>query len=115
RRLDVLKQQLTQLNIPLIILNISLWRALPAENLSLYQKLQIDTLYANIEVGVNELQRDAQVQQMLEQQQIRVELYHDRSLSRQTSIRNQSNQPYQVYSAFKKKCYERLIQKIPGS
>ena len=34
-------------------------------------KLQIDTLHANIEVGVNELQRDAQVQQMLEQQQIR--------------------------------------------
>src|SRR5690606_31342965 len=112
--LDVLKQQLTQLNIPLIILNISLWRDLPAEILSLCQKLQIDTLHANIEVGVNELQRDAQVQQMLEQQQIRVELYHDRSLFPLTSIRNQSNQPYQVYSAFKKKCYERLIQNIPG-
>src|SRR5690606_35578092 len=58
RRLIILKQQLTQLNIPLIILNISLWRDLPAELLSLCQKLQIDTLHANIEVGVNELQRD---------------------------------------------------------
>ena len=114
RRLDVLKQQLTQLNIPLITLNIPLWQDLPAEMRSLCQKLQIDTLHANIEVGVNELQRDAQVQQMLEQQQIRVELYHDRSLFPLTSIRNQSNQPYQVYSAFKKKCYERLIQNIPG-
>lgn len=114
RRLDVLKQQLAQLNIPLSILNVPLWQDLPAEMLSLCQKLQIDTLHANIEVGVNELQRDAQVQQMLEQQQIRVELYHDRSLFPLTSIRNQSNQPYQVYSAFKKKCYERLIQNIPG-
>lgn len=114
RRLDVLKQQLAQLNIPLIILNVPLWQDLSAEMLSLCQKLQIDTLHANIEVGVHELQRDAQVQQILEQQQIRVELYHDRSLFPLTSIRNQSNQPYQVYSAFKKKCYERLIQNIPG-
>src|SRR5690606_11231379 len=114
RRLDILKQQLAQLNIQLIILNISLWRDLPAEILSRCQKLQIDTLHANIEVRVHELQRDAQVQQMLEQQQIRVELYHDRRLFPLTSIRNQSNQPYQVYSAFKKKCYERLIQNIPG-
>lgn len=103
RRLDVLKQQLAQLNIPLIILNVPLWQDLPAEMRSLCQKLQIDMLHANIEVGVNELQRDAQVQQVLEQQQIRVELYHDRSLFPLTSIRNQSNQPYQVYSAFKKK------------
>lgn len=114
RRLIILKQQLAQLNIPLIILNVPLWQDLPAEMRSLCQKLQIDTLHANIEVGVNELQRDAQVQQMLEQQQIRVELYHDRSLFPLTSIRNQSNQPYQIYSAFKKKCYERLIQNIPG-
>ena len=114
RRLDVLKQQLAQLNIPLIILNVPLWQDLPAEMRSLCQKLQIDMLHANIEVGVNELQRDAQVQQVLEQQQIRVELYHDRSLFPLTSIRNQSNQPYQIYSAFKKKCYERLIQNIPG-
>jgi len=114
RRLIILKQQLAQLNIPLIILNVPLWQDLPAEMRSLCQKLQIDTLHANIEVGVHELQRDAQVQQILEQQQIRVELYHDRSLFPLTSIRNQSNQPYQVYSAFKKKCYERLIQNIPG-
>lgn len=45
RRLDVLKQQLAQLNIPLIILNVPLlWQDLPAEMLSLCQKLQIDTL-----------------------------------------------------------------------
>ena len=114
RRLEVFKQQLAQLNIPLIILNIPFWRDLPTKILNLCQTLQIDTVHANIEVGVNELQRDAQVQQMLEQQQIRVELYHDRSLFPLSSIRNQSNQPYQVYSAFKKKCYERLIQNIPG-
>src|SRR5690606_29218517 len=114
RRLEVFKQQLVQLNIPLIILNIPFWRDLPTELLSLCQTLQIDTVHANIEVGVNELQRDARVQQTLEQQQIRVELYHDRTVFPLSSIRNQSNQPYQVYSAFKKKCYDRLHQKLPG-
>ena len=112
RRLKYLKQQLQQLNIPLIILNIPLWEDLAPEILNLCQTLKIENLHTNIEVGVNELERDAQVQQLLEQQ-IRVELYHDRTLFPLGSIRNQSNQPYQVYSAFKKKCYERLILDVP--
>lgn len=114
RRLKYLKQQLQQLNIPLIILNIPLWENLASEILNLCQTLKIESLHANIEVGVNELKRDAQVQQLLEQQQIRVELYHDRTLFPIGSIRNQSNQAYQVYSAFKKKCYERLILDVPA-
>lgn len=114
RRLKYLKQQLQQLNIPLIILNIPLWKDLVPEILNLCQTLKIESLHANIEVGVNELKRDAQVQQLLEQQQIRVELYHDRTLFPLGSIRNQSNQAYQVYSAFKKKCYERLILDVPA-
>lgn len=114
RRLKYLKQQLQQLNIPLIILNIPLWKDLAPEILNLCQTLKIESLHTNIEVGVNELKRDAQVQQLLEQQQIRVELYHDRTLFPLGSIRNQSNQAYQVYSAFKKKCYERLILDVPA-
>jgi Deoxyribodipyrimidine photolyase len=114
RRLKYLKQQLQQLNIPLIILNIPLWENLAPEILNLCQTLKIESLHANIEVGVNELERDAQVQQLLQQQQIRVELYHDRILFPLGSIRNQSNQAYQVYSAFKKKCYERLILDVPA-
>ncbi|EXA65977.1 FAD binding domain of DNA photolyase family protein [Acinetobacter baumannii 348935] len=114
RRLKYLKQQLQQLNIPLIILNIPLWENLAPEILNLCQTLKIENLHANIEVGVNELERDAQVQQLLEQQQIMVELYHDRTLFPLGSIRNQSTQPYQVYSAFKKKCYERLILDVPA-
>ncbi|MFW2046523.1 cryptochrome/photolyase family protein [Acinetobacter variabilis] len=114
RRLKYLKQQLQQLNIPLSILNVPLWKDISREILNLCQSLKIESLHANIEVGVNELERDAQVQQLLEQQQIRVELYHDRTLFPLGSIRNQSNQPYQVYSAFKKKCYERLILDVPA-
>lgn len=114
RRLKYLKQQLQQLNIPLIILNIPLWENLASEILNLCQTLKIENLHANIEVGVNELERDAQVQQLLEQQQIRIELYHDRTLFPLGSIRNQANQAYQVYSAFKKKCYERLILDVPA-
>ncbi|WP_180139359.1 MULTISPECIES: deoxyribodipyrimidine photo-lyase [unclassified Acinetobacter] len=114
RRLKYLKQQLQQLNIPLIILNIPLWENLAPEILNLCQTLKIENLHTNIEVGVNELERDAQVQQLLQQQQIRVEFYHDRILFPLGSIRNQSNQAYQVYSAFKKKCYERLILDVPA-
>ncbi|WP_180178878.1 deoxyribodipyrimidine photo-lyase [Acinetobacter sp. YH12041] len=114
RRLKYLKQQLQQLNIPLIILNIPLWENLAPEILNLCQTLKIENLHTNIEVGVNELERDAQVQQLQQQQQIRVEFYHDRILFPLGSIRNQSNQAYQVYSAFKKKCYERLILDVPA-
>ncbi|ATO18974.1 deoxyribodipyrimidine photolyase [Acinetobacter sp. LoGeW2-3] len=114
RRLKVLKQQLEALNIPLLILNIPRWKDIPDQFLSLCQQFQISTVHCNIETGFNEQQRDQAVEQLLQQHQIAFESYEDRTLFPLGSIRNQNQQPYQVFSAFKKKCYERLIIDVPS-
>ena len=113
RQLQQLKQQLNTLNIPLIIQHIPLWKDVGNFFTELLQRINIENVYANIELGVNELKRDHDVQKVLNQQQKELILFHDRTLFPVRSIRNQSNLPYQVFGAFKKTCYQRLQHGLP--
>ncbi|NIE97893.1 deoxyribodipyrimidine photo-lyase [Acinetobacter sp. Tr-809] len=113
RQLQELKQQLDKLNIPLLMQTISLWKDIPDFFAYLLQQLEIENVYANIELGVNELKRDQTVQQQLNQHKKELILFHDRTLFPVASIRNQSNSPYQVFGAFKKTCYQRLQHGLP--
>ena len=113
RQLTQLKEELNQLNIPLIIKTIPLWKAIAPYILQLSQTFEIQNVYANIECGVNELQRDFEVQNILNQNKKDLILFHDRTLFPVGSIRNKSQTPYQVFGAFKKYCYEQLSLSIP--
>ena len=113
RQLQELKKQLKNLNIPLVIQEVSFWKDIPEVIAKLTQKLDIECIHANIEVGVNELNRDAEVQQLLEKYNKSFELYHDRTLFPVGAVRNKTKQPYQVFSAFKKQCYEQLSLSLP--
>lgn len=108
RQLKQLKIQLNTLNIPLIIECVDLWDDIPAYMQDLCSQHKISTVHSNIELGVNELNRDAQVQKTLEAKGTTFELYHDRTLFPVGKIRNQSGLPYQVFGAFKKNLYEKL-------
>ncbi len=59
-------------------------------------------------MGVNELKRDKTVQDSLNKGSKELFLFHDRTIFPLRSIRNKSEQPYQVFSAFKKVCYSKL-------
>ena len=107
-QLQQLKKELEQLNIPLIIQVIPYWKDIADYICELTQQLHIENVYSNIEVGVNELKRDKTVQQALNQQGKELFLFHDRTIFPLRSIRNQSQQPYQVFGAFKKACYSKL-------
>lgn len=115
RQLQALKTQLKNLNIPLVIRHIPFWKDVPQGVFQLTQQFNINSIHANIELGVNELKRDAQLQKLLDKYNKSLELYHDRTLFPVGSIRNKSHQPYQVFSAFKKNCYERLSVSLPQS
>ena len=113
RQLAVLKLQLDALNIALVVEIVPLWQDIPAFIQQLTEKYEIQQVHANIEVGVNELKRDHQVQATLNQLNKEFLLYHDRTIFPVGSIRNKSEQPYQVFGAFKKTCYERLSIALP--
>lgn len=113
RQLHSLKEQLHQLNIPLIIHQVPLWKDIPQALLDLSTTYAVKTIHANIEFGVNELKRDSEVQNLLQQHKKSLELYQDRTLFPIGSIRNKSQRPYQVFGAFKKYCYEQFSLSLP--
>ncbi len=113
RQLKQLQMKLNQLNIPLYIEKIASWDEIPTHIQNFIQNHQINAVYANIELGVNELKRDTAVQNQLNLVGKDLILYHDRTIFPVGSIRTQSNQPYQVFTPFKKKCYENLNISIP--
>lgn len=113
RQLLVLKQQLSELNIPLLIERIDLWSEIPQKLIALCQKHQVKCVHANFENGWNEQQRDLQVETHLVSSQITWQSYTDRTIFPLQSIRNKTDQPYQIFTSFKKNCYEQLSISLP--
>ncbi|MHA3049473.1 deoxyribodipyrimidine photo-lyase [Acinetobacter sp. ANC 4641] len=114
RQLRQLQQQLQRYNIPLIVKIVPLWQDIPSALLKLCKHFQVQHVHANVELGVHELQRDKNCQDQLARADIQLKFYQDRTLFPVGSIRNQSGQPYQVFTPFKKNCYERLNQQLPA-
>lgn len=113
RQLKSLKQQLQTLNIPLIIEQADLWDDIPEKILHWLNTLQIQTVHANIEYGLNENQRDRRVIQHLANAQKSLKLYHDRCIFNVGTLLNKNQQPYKVFGAFKKSAYEQLHISLP--
>jgi len=102
RQLKKLQEELAALHIPLVIQVIPYWKDIAKSISDFSKKYNIENVYANIEVGVNELKRDKTVQDILNKDSKELFLFHDRTIFPLRSIRNKSEQPYQVFSAFKK-------------
>ena len=108
RQLKKLQDELAALHIPLVIQVTPYWKDIAKSISDFSKKYNIENVYANIEVGVNELKRDKTVQDTLNKDSKELFLFHDRTIFPLRSIRNKSEQPYQVFSAFKKVCYSKL-------
>ena len=108
RQLKELQKELAALHIPLVIQVIPNWKDITKFISDFSQKYNIENVYANIEMGVNELKRDKTVQDSLNKGSKELFLFHDRTIFPLRSIRNKLEQPYQVFSAFKKACYAKL-------
>ena len=109
RQLKELRQQLNLRNIPLHCLYIETWNDIPQALYQFCQTYHISDLHFHAEVGINEQKRDHTTVTALHALNIQIHQYQDRTIFPFGSIRNQSGQPYQVFSAFKKKCMEQLV------
>lgn len=113
RNLSELRQALDALNIPLLIRKASRWDEAPKVLLDLCQQLKIDAVHANEEYGTHETRRDAAVAQTLKAWGIDFYSYLDQLLFKPGTVLTRTGTYFQVFSQFRKVCYERLHASLP--
>lgn len=102
RRLAVLSQELDQLNIPLKIINVKTFDAIPAAITAFCVKHEIDTLYANKELLINEAQRDKRVKKALAEKDISFLTFDDMTVLPTHATLKQDGTPFKVFTPFKR-------------
>lgn len=108
RNLQELKEALSKKNIPLKVVTVDAWTEIPESIEQLMVAHNISSLYFNHEVGVNEVERDRAVYRHLKQKNLNIHHYYDNYLVKLGSILNGENQPYKVFTAFKKRLIDVL-------
>ncbi|KQB52539.1 deoxyribodipyrimidine photolyase [Pseudomonas endophytica] len=113
RNLRTLSDDLSQLNIPLLIRTAPTWAEAPAVLLELCQQLGINDVHVNDEYGIHETRRDHAVADALKAKGIGFHSYLDQLLFAPGSILTQSGSYFKVFSQFRKICYNRLHMALP--
>jgi len=114
RNLRELSQSLGALNIPLLIRSAPHWDQAPAELLKLCRQLKIEAVHVNEEYGVHESRRDEAVAETMRAEGIEFHSYLDQLLFKPGTILTKTGTYFQVFSQFRKVCYERLHRSMPA-
>lgn len=108
RNLQALSQALADKNIPLKIFEVDSWHDVPKCIEDFMEAHNISSLYFNHEVGIDEVERDRAVYKQLKRKYFNIHHCHDKTLVKLGSILNGENQPYKVFTAFKKRLIDVL-------
>ncbi|NYH09959.1 deoxyribodipyrimidine photo-lyase [Pseudomonas moraviensis] len=114
RNLRELSKSLGELNIPLLIRTAPHWDQAPAVLLELCRQLKIKAVHVNEEYGINESRRDEAVAEALQADGITFHSYLDQLLFKPGSVLTKTGTYFQVFSQFRKVCYERLHRSMPS-
>jgi len=114
RNLTELSQALNELNIPLLIRTAPRWDDAPKVLLDLCQQLKIDAVHVNEEYGIHESRRDEAVADAFKTKGIDFHSYLDQLLFKPGSVLTKTGTYFQVFSQFRKVCYERLHRSLPS-
>jgi deoxyribodipyrimidine photo-lyase len=114
RNLGELSKALGELNIPLLIRTAARWDEAPQVVLDLCRQLGIQTVHVNEEYGINESRRDAAVADLLQRHGIGLQSYLDQLLFKPGTVLTKTGTYFQVFSQFRKVCYERLHRSLPN-
>jgi len=114
RNLAELQPRLAALNVPLLIRMAPHWRDAPRVLAALCREHDIGAVWANEEYGIHEQARDRAVEQELRRHEVAFQLRLDQLLFRPGSVLTKSGGYFQVFSQFRKVCYQRLHTSLPG-
>ncbi|SDV04511.1 deoxyribodipyrimidine photo-lyase [Pseudomonas mucidolens] len=113
RNLQCLSQALDKLNIPLLIRHAATWDLAPEVLRDLCREMCIKAVHVNDEYGIHEARRDTQVARALDADGVTFQRYLDQLLFQPGSVLTKTGTYFQVYSQFRKVCYERLHTALP--
>ena len=114
RNLQALRSRLEALNVPLLVRRAEHWRDAPQVLAELCREQQIACVQVNDEYGLNETARDLAVRRQLANQGVEWRSHLDQLLFQPGSILTRTGTYFQVFSQFRKVCYERLHHSIPA-
>jgi deoxyribodipyrimidine photo-lyase len=113
RNLNCLAAELAKLNVPLLVREADQWSDAPGVLSELCQQLQIASVQVNEEYGVHEKRRDQAVALKLDQLGVNFHRHLDQIFFKPGSVLTKTGGYFQVYSQFRKVCYQRLHTALP--
>ncbi len=114
RNLQALSIELGRLNVPLLIRQTNDWSDAPWLIATLCAELRIGAVRVNREYGVHENRRDQVVLTALACLGIDMHSHLDQLLFAPGTVLTRSGGYFQVYSQFRKVCYQRLHHSLPS-
>ncbi len=114
RNLKELASELGKLKVPLLVRTADNWSAAPQVIAELCQQLQVGNVQVNEEYGVHESRRDQAVAEALDGLGVSFRSHLDQLLFKPGSVLSKSGGYFQVYSQFRKVCYQRLHTALPA-
>lgn len=112
RHLLLLQDDLAQRGVPLVLLRVGEAGEIPARLTALARHENCDRLYFNAEYPIDELNRDRQVADAFLAQGLHFKRFHDRVILPPGEVRNGQGEPYQVFTAFKRRWLQ-LVSRLP--
>ncbi|MFA5679245.1 MAG: deoxyribodipyrimidine photo-lyase [Pseudomonas sp.] len=114
RNLHTLQSRLAQLNVPLLVRQADNWGEAPGVLARLCRELAISCVQVNEEYGINEARRDREVARTLDAEGVAFRSHLDQLLFAPGSIQTRNGGYFQVFSQFRKVCYQRLHMGLPS-
>ena len=108
RHLSTLRDELSKLNIPLLIIDAPAFTDAPAELERLARTHACGAAYWNKEYEINERRRDDAVARQLESRSIRCQAFTDQTLVEPGDVRTGNGTFFTVFSPFKRALYKHI-------
>ena len=113
RHLHVLQQELAEINIPLCVLTVDEFSAVPNALISFCQQHDIDSVFYNQEYEWNERQRDQACNDVLDQAGIAIGIFEDQCLVAPHQVKTGGGDWYKVFTPFRKNWQNQLDEHPP--